>query len=639
MSTVSSLLIERFRRLPRRSGEVWQVAMLRLPTWIEDPGRGRHRPQAGICVSLRSGRVHVKPESTAPSAADLVVETLLEFGTKSSLAGCRPSRIEVATPTLGERLMAAIGDPDLQILVRDRLPELALVIEDLARATAAESPIPDALSAQGVTAEKMRRFAEAANAFYEAAPWRHLTNDDLIRVESPHVEEELSHVSVMGGGGREFGLAFLESADDFEDLVGGLEPAEFFRDRPHWSVSFGPMWDLPFGDVDLWEDARLPVASPEAYPIAFQASLDEPPLRPDAPTLAYFEGLLRAFAETTEADLDKGRWTRSVTTADGAVTFKLALCDLVDKPKRSRRVPDRRIMEGLLAGMERTLASGAFETVEQANEALQSKVSGRSLDEMPAGVTALEKAQDLIFQAFEARGRRQLQLARQALALSPDCADAYVLLAERTPDAEAALDLYLQGVAAGERALGQRMFEEETGHFWGMVQTRPYMRARFGLAQTFHALDRIDEAIGHYRELLRLNPNDNQGVRIVLLPLLLELGRDEEAGRLLAEYADDGTAMWTYGYALWTFRKEGHSPAARERLRVATRSNRHGVRFLIADPSTYDVDVDMYALGSEGEAIACARELADAWRRTPGAIAWLRAAGGGHGKTGKKRRR
>jgi hypothetical protein len=68
-------------------------------------------------------------------------------------------------------------------------------------------------------------------------------------------------------------------------------------------------------------------------------------------------------------------------------------------------------------------------------------------------------------------------------------------------------------------------------------------------------------------------------------------------------------------------------------------SNRHGVRFLTADPSTLDDDFDMYALGSEEEAIACARELGEAWRKTPGAIAWRRAAGVIHGKARKKARR
>jgi hypothetical protein len=30
-------------------------------------------------------------------------------------------------------------------------------------------------------------------------------------------------------------------------------------------------------------------------------------------------------------------------------------------------------------------------------------------------------------------------------------------------------------VAAGERSLGPKAFEEDAGHFWGILETRPYM--------------------------------------------------------------------------------------------------------------------------------------------------------------------
>src|SRR5438477_10306638 len=56
----------------------------------------------------------------------------------------------------------------------------------------------------------------------------------------------------------------------------------------------------------------------------------------------------------------------------------------------------------------------------------------------PAG-----QAQELLYQAYDESdaGRRQ-GLARQALALWPDCADAYVLLAESAPTHREALALY-----------------------------------------------------------------------------------------------------------------------------------------------------------------------------------------------------
>lgn len=70
---------------------------------------------------------------------------------------------------------------------------------------------------------------------------------------------------------------------------------------------------------------------------------------------------------------------------------------------------------------------------------------------------------------FAPRTRRPvrvgLRLAREALAQSPDCADAYVLLAEATRDAQQARWFYEEGVEAGRRGLGPEPFDEDVGHF------------------------------------------------------------------------------------------------------------------------------------------------------------------------------
>ena len=39
-------------------------------------------------------------------------------------------------------------------------------------------------------------------------------------------------------------------------------------------------------------------------------------------------------------------------------------------------------------------------------------------------------------------------------------------------------DYYAKGVEAGELALGPKGFKQYAGHFWGFLETRPYMRAR-----------------------------------------------------------------------------------------------------------------------------------------------------------------
>jgi len=131
-------------------------------------------------------------------------------------------------------------------------------------------------------------------------------------------------------------------------------------------------------------------------------------------------------------------------------------------------LPDRRGIEGMMAG----LFGGA-----------------------PA--SPVEAAQEIMYDAWEsADPKRRLALARKAMETSPDCADAYVLLAEESaPSLNEALALYRKGVEAGERTLGKEGFEEYAGHFWGFIETRPYMRARAGLAQCLWESGKRQEAV------------------------------------------------------------------------------------------------------------------------------------------------
>ena len=247
-----------------------------------------------------------------------------------------------------------------------------------------------------------------------------------------------------------------------------------------------------------------------------------------------------------------------------------------------------------------------------------------SLGDEKQAETSLDRAQEMMYRAFEASGGEQVRLARKALEISPDCADAYVLLAEHAKTADEALKHYEQGVAAGERALGEQAFEEYAGHFWGFLETRPYMRARQGLAQCLWEAGQREEAAGHYQELLRLNPNDNQGVRYSLATLLLDLDRDQDLRRLVAEYEDDASAVWAYTKALLAFRDGGESPQANKVLAQARKVNKHVPAYLLGHkPLPHDLP-PYISMGGEDEAASYAVGNRRAWLNTPGAVSWLR---------------
>jgi tetratricopeptide (TPR) repeat protein len=239
--------------------------------------------------------------------------------------------------------------------------------------------------------------------------------------------------------------------------------------------------------------------------------------------------------------------------------------------------------------------------------------------------TPLAQAQQLLYQAFgEEDETRRLELARRALKLCADCADAYVLLAEHASRRSEALALYQQGVAAGQRALGEQPFRAMTGRFWGVLQTRPYMRARLGLAQALWTAGRRDQAIEHAREMLRLNPGDNQGVRYTLAGWLLSQDRDADVVGLLDSYPEEGSAAWAYTRALLAFRHKGDTPEARALLQEAIERNQHVPAYLAGQKSPPHEQPDYYIRGEESEALEYIGSFLAGWKATLGAIPWVR---------------
>jgi len=628
MNPVSPTLLNRFAKLPRMAGEAWHGGLVRLPSWVLDGPDGKpYRPWVALWISERTGLINLKTQEEAQGRdLGLALMALLEFGLNRKLANGRPERVLTTDQETADHLARILAAAGIAVSATADRAAIGKLLGRFAEDMNGVPLPPDALDAPGVTVERMRAFAGAARAFYAAAPWKHLTDEDLVQVESPAPPRGFGYLSVLGNGGQAFGLGFYGRPQDLEAIAGAADRGRVAGAMDRWSVLYGPISDLSFGDADLWEEQGLPVAADLAYPMAARFGPGGV-ARPDAAALVYLEAVLLALAETSEEEIDRGRWSRPVQAHDGMVTVTLCLPDLLEPLDAAQKprpgMPDRRGMERTLAEMERFLTAGNFRDLDEANVALEEKFCGPMAAVPSTASTPLEKAQDLVYRAFDARGRRKVQLARKALELSPDCADAYVVLAEQARDPEAARELYAQGVAAGERALGPKVFEESAGGFWGITATRPYMRARLGLARCLADVGRVDEAVGHYQELLRLNPNDNQGVREVLLPLLLLEGRDAEAGALLLKYEDDPGALWRYAWALCTFRQERDSPRARAYLRQALKGNRHVPDYLIRNVELPEVLPEAYRPGSVEEAEICAEELMEAWEGTPGAMRWL----------------
>lgn len=299
--------------------------------------------------------------------------------------------------------------------------------------------------------------------------------------------------------------------------------------------------------------------------------------------------------------------------------------------ENKNNIPDPRAMEKMSADLSRLLEGREFQSEEEVNEYLN-KILKKGEFPKTSSKSAVQFAQDIVYEAWETQSKKErIRLAKEALSVSSDCGDAYNLLAEEEAKTlEEALELYRQGMEAGRRALGKKFFKENKGHLWGHIEARPYMRSCAGYMECLWQLGKYEEAITEAEKMLRLNKNDNQGIRYILAGYLLALGRYEELDKFLnyGEYKYDGAAEWFYTRALLSFVKEGDSERANKDLKIALESNRYVPEYLTGKKPIPRILPDTITVHGEDEGFCYAARYLQGWKKVPGAIDWLREKAG-----------
>jgi tetratricopeptide (TPR) repeat protein len=235
-------------------------------------------------------------------------------------------------------------------------------------------------------------------------------------------------------------------------------------------------------------------------------------------------------------------------------------------------------------------------------------------------------AQELAYDAMqETNSTRRLQLIRQSLELDPNNVDSQLLLIDAAElEGEERIKSLRCAVVCGEKGLGPAAIKEMVPRFWGIIETRPYMRARGELAAALLKAGRYGEAAKEYAEMLELNENDNQGARYELLPLLLMDNRLDEARRLEARYPDEVkyNAVFAWCEVLVKFVEAGASGAAMA-LAGARTVNPHMEGYIIGKNKIPKDMANYYQPGSKEEAACYADQVLLAWKAHPAAVEWL----------------
>ncbi|NKN34578.1 SEC-C metal-binding domain-containing protein [Marichromatium bheemlicum] len=159
---------------------------------------------------------------------------------------------------------------------------------------------------------------------------------------------------------------------------------------------------------------------------------------------------------------------------------------------------------------------------------------------------------------------------------------------------------------------------------WSITANRPALRLVFRRYLCLSAEGEQTAATTTLETLLRLNPQDNHGIRAELMNHYLRAGLDERALALAARFPDDLLADLAYGEVLALYRL-GEQERARQALGRAMhrlpRIPHYLTRKRIKRPQ-----LDPYGItpGGEDQAWLYREAMRDVWVAEPGVLAWLK---------------
>lgn len=225
----------------------------------------------------------------------------------------------------------------------------------------------------------------------------------------------------------------------------------------------------------------------------------------------------------------------------------------------------------------------------------------------------MDEAYDYLYIDKEEGFKRTIK----ALKKDPNYYEAYYLLGTLGKNSRERFFLYYACYKVAKRTLGEEFFRP--GMYWDFPM-RPYMRSLWGMAQALEELGRITWPAKIYKNMLRLNPVDNQGIRYLLPKLLFIMGDMDGLQEIFSHYSTDDSTFMNYNLALYQFIKGDEE--AIETLELAYENNSFVPLYLLGEKRFYK-EIPYYSPGTEDEAKTYSYMSREAWEKTEGALKWL----------------
>ena len=253
-----------------------------------------------------------------------------------------------------------------------------------------------------------------------------------------------------------------------------------------------------------------------------------------------------------------------------------------------------------------------FDNEEQMEKEMQKFIQKLNNNEIEFEDEPRFQSDNLLEEAYNTTSKtKAIKLAKQALEIYPDNIDAECFITEFEENQIKKLSKMEAIIEKAKKILEKdNVFERENiGHFWGMIETRPYMRARNRKITILMDLGRYTEAIKECEEMLNLCENDNLGIRYTLMGLYCILEKFEECEKLYKKF-NEYSAFMLFPMAIMYFKK-GDYKKSKKFLKDVQEVNSHIIKILKNDIAmlSNSEDIEYYAPGSIEEATIIVTDL------------------------------
>ena len=230
--------------------------------------------------------------------------------------------------------------------------------------------------------------------------------------------------------------------------------------------------------------------------------------------------------------------------------------------------------------LQEFLKNNNVENIDEANEKLQEFIKMYNNREIEYENTPLDDAYEILEEAQNAKTEKEaIKLAKKAYEKSKECFDAILFQCDLEENGIKRMKLLDEGLEFEKNRLTKEKYfdKENIGHFYGIFETRPYIRGLVIKAEYLLEEGKISQAENVCREVLRLNENDNMGARYLLMAIYATLEKENDMLKLYKKYPEEDLEMIFPLFALYY--KLGNDKKAKEYLNRIDKCNSNFVKF------------------------------------------------------------